>query len=286
MKAIKLILILGAIACSQLLTVDSFSQTISPKVIPACGGYFTGGGKSLSWTMGETFTRTFSSANHKLSCGFQQPELDVKTIAVTGSPFCNGDSIVIPFKAVGFIGSNNIFTAQLSSAGGSFASPVSLGYVTGNSSGTISTVIPFTTPAGSNYIIRVVSSLPNRVSNKQGAYQVDFCTLRLDFRAFIEGFYSGSGQMRAVLYDNAMSADPTACDSITVELHDATSPYDVVFTARGLIHTDGSAELFFPGSVLGNTYYIAIRLRNALETWSKNPLLFNAAILSFDFTSP
>ena len=92
--------------------------------------------------------------------------------------------------------------------------------------------------------------------------------------------------MQPVLYTDALSTDPTACDSITVELHDATSPYDVLATANGLIHTDGRAEIFFPGSVLGSSYYIAIRHRNALETWSKDPVLFNAAIMSFDFTSP
>ncbi len=56
-----------------------------------------------------------------------------------------------------------IFTAQLSNAAGSFAAPTSIGSVASNNSGsqTISATIPANTPQGSNYRIRVVSSVPS-----------------------------------------------------------------------------------------------------------------------------
>jgi len=41
----------------------------------SAGGYYTGGGNSLSWTMGETFTTTLTAGNNKLTQGFQQPEI-------------------------------------------------------------------------------------------------------------------------------------------------------------------------------------------------------------------
>lgn len=85
--------------------------------------------------------------------------------AITGSPFCvsasTGASVSVPFTSVGTFNSGNIYTAQLSNAAGSFASPVSIGTVTSTAnSGTIAATIPAGTAAGTGYRIRVVSSNP------------------------------------------------------------------------------------------------------------------------------
>lgn len=52
----------------------------------------------------------------------------------------------------------NVFTAQLSDANGSFASPTNIGSVTSTMSGSISCMIPTTVPQGTGYRIRVVAS--------------------------------------------------------------------------------------------------------------------------------
>ena len=85
--------------------------------------------------------------------------------AITGSPFCvsgsTGASVSVPFTSVGTFNAGNIYTAQLSNAAGSFASPVSIGTVTSTTnSGTITATIPAGTVAGTGYRIRVVSSNP------------------------------------------------------------------------------------------------------------------------------
>lgn len=67
-------------------------------------------------------------------------------------------SISIPFTATGTYNSGNIFTAQLSDASGSFASPITLGTLAGTGSGTISGTIPAGTPTGTGYRVRVRSS--------------------------------------------------------------------------------------------------------------------------------
>ena len=92
--------------------------------------------------------------------------------------------------------------------------------------------------------------------------------------------------MRSTLYDLGESTDPTATDSITIELW---SPLDLTvpaFSQKEIIHADGTASLVFPAAVFGNSFYIVFRHRNSLETWSKNPVLFNSSTVSFDFTSP
>ena len=83
------------------------------------------------------------------------------TSAVMGSPLCAGATLNIPFTAPGqAFNEDNIFTAQLSDAFGSFAAPVTIGTASGTASGTVSGIIPAATPAGSGYRIRLISSSP------------------------------------------------------------------------------------------------------------------------------
>ena len=71
---------------------------------------------------------------------------------------CVNETFNIDYTAVGTFNAGNIFTAQLSDAGGSFATPVSIGTNASVTSGTISATIPGGTAAGSGYRTRVVSS--------------------------------------------------------------------------------------------------------------------------------
>ncbi|MDP4237906.1 MAG: hypothetical protein Q8904_00355 [Bacteroidota bacterium] len=79
---------------------------------------------------------------------------------ISGSPFCAGSAVSVPYAISGTYASGNVFTAQLSSSTGSFASPVTIGTVSSTTSGTISAVIPTETAPGSGYRIRVVSNTP------------------------------------------------------------------------------------------------------------------------------
>ncbi len=100
---------------------------------------------------------------------------------------------------------------------------------------------------------------------------------------FIQGFYSGAGTMNTVLLNSGAGTDPDICDSITVELHDALSPSIIVESINVALHTDGTASAEFSSAVAGNSYYIVIRHRNSIETWSKDPVTFGA-VNNFDFT--
>ena len=157
MKRIILILLLF------LLYVGGQSQTLTPKVIPTNGGSATVTGGSVSWTIGETVTATLTSGTNVLSQGEQQPEVDIITGTITGSPFCAGTSVSVPYTADGYYGGANVFTAQLSDGSGSFVNPINIGNVTASTSGTISATIPSNTASGTGYRIRVVSNVPNYI---------------------------------------------------------------------------------------------------------------------------
>jgi subtilisin-like proprotein convertase family protein len=111
-------------------------------------------------------------------------------------------------------------------------------------------------------------------------------------QTFIQGYMDdATGNMRPVM-QLAVAAGgtvpgypaPTAaqCDLITVELHDATAPYAMAHTKTVVLGVTGAATVNFPVSVSGNSYYLVIKGRNLLETWSKNPVAFTATT-SYNF---
>lgn len=88
----------------------------------------------------------------------------ITTSAISGSPFCVGNTITatvnVPFTISGTYNAGNVFTAQLSDATGSFASPTVIGSLTQTTAGTIAATIPASIPAGTGYRIRVVGDNP------------------------------------------------------------------------------------------------------------------------------
>ncbi|HRU62126.1 MAG TPA: hypothetical protein P5565_11710, partial [Bacteroidia bacterium] len=109
----------------------------------------------------------------------------------------------------------------------------------------------------------------------------DHVPVNLQLKTFIQGFYLGANQQVAALNP---SGAPTVCDSITVLLASATSPYAFTDTVKALLMTNGTVTATFPGKVYGNQYYIVLRQRNSLETWSAVPITLDATNVSYDFT--
>ena len=74
--------------------------------------------------------------------------------------FCGGASVSIPVNVTGSFNAGNTFTAQLSDANGSFASPTNIGTLSATGAGTINGTIPSNISAGTSYRIRVTASNP------------------------------------------------------------------------------------------------------------------------------
>jgi len=84
----------------------------------------------------------------------------ITTGALTSQSLCAGSNFQVPYLAAGMFNAGNTFTAQLSNASGSFASPTVIGTLSSTTSGMINCSLPASTPAGSGYLIRVMSSDP------------------------------------------------------------------------------------------------------------------------------
>ncbi|MBK6965130.1 MAG: hypothetical protein IPH20_14625 [Bacteroidales bacterium] len=107
---------------------------------------------------------------------------------------------------------------------------------------------------------------------------------QLNLTLFLEGLFNGSAMNKAQNENGDQFADNIA-DEIQVELHEATEPYLIAggpYTAA--LRTDGTAQLSVPAS-LNMDYFIVIKHRNSLETWSSSPVSFSGTSISYNFTS-
>ncbi len=105
----------------------------------------------------------------------------------------------------------------------------------------------------------------------------------LHLTMFIEGYYQGMGLMIPTMTTQQYLPAPLSndVDDITVELHTDIPPYTMVASSLARLKTDGTAACLFP--LLNGNYYIVIKHRNGLETWSANPV-FISSNTNYDFT--
>jgi hypothetical protein len=108
-------------------------------------------------------------------------------------------------------------------------------------------------------------------------------------KVFLQGFYTGSGQMRKAqgldggVIINQFSG--SIADEITIELHTPGSYGDNPYVFTGInLHQDGYA--YFAATGLSATnYYVTVKHRNHLETVSATPVNFSFSGITYDFTT-
>jgi bacillolysin len=121
----------------------------------------------------------FAQGNRNIS------PMNIGVLATT--PICGGTNLSIPYSANYVYYQGNKFTAQLSDATGSFATPLNIGSITSTASGAISATIPTTTKAGNGYRVRVVSSNPILFGRDNGV-NLTICDLTTGLEYLNDGF--------------------------------------------------------------------------------------------------
>lgn len=105
----------------------------------------------------------------------------------------------------------------------------------------------------------------------------------LNMKLFIQGFYVPTNHGMTAVIDPTTA--PNNGDTVSVSLASSTAPYNIVYTDRKIVGTNGNISLSFPAAVFNQSYYVVVKHRNSIETWSKTPLLFNSYTKSFDLSS-
>ncbi|MEP7263500.1 MAG: putative metal-binding motif-containing protein [Bacteroidota bacterium] len=132
-----------------------------------------------------------------------------------------------------------------------------------------------------NYIITKTHEIcENGIDDNHNGSIDENCSLTLHLKFFLEGYYLGGDSMIAVL-DPLYK--PAVSDTITVELHDVINPYMLIASNTSVINTMGLGDFKFSLELKNHSYYIVVRHRNSIETWSKAPLLLDANEVLFDY---
>lgn len=90
------------------------------------------------------------------------------------------------------------------------------------------------------------------------------------FTALVEGFYNGTSMVS---------------DTVTVELRNTSVPYTLIDQTKILLNNNGQGTGNFYNAVNGTPYYVVLKHRNAVETWSSTPQTFTANSMNYDFTT-
>ena len=99
----------------------------------------------------------------------------------------------------------------------------------------------------------------------------------------IEGYYNTVSQsMVPVKANQYVGTSTTDVDDVTIELRTANGT--LVDTAIAALKTNGTAVASFPTGASGS-YYLVIKYKNAIETWSATPQLVGLTPLTYDFTN-
>lgn len=90
------------------------------------------------------------------------------------------------------------------------------------------------------------------------------------FTALIEGLYNGTTMIP---------------DTATIELRNSSYPYSLVDQTNIFLNSSGQGSGKYYNAVNGTPYYLVLKHRNSIETWSATTQLFLNNQLTYDFTT-
>lgn len=94
----------------------------------------------------------------------------------------------------------------------------------------------------------------------------------LNLTAFIEGLYNNSS-------NDMMS------DTVTVQLRSVNSPYTLIEESKSLLNSNGSGNFSFSNAANGVPYYLVIKHRNSIQTWSSSGVTFSSGLIDYNFSN-
>ena len=201
-------------------------------------------GRVVSWSIFFPYqTYTCTTVSNPVSLTFQAPP-----VVSSFSPSSGNSGTLVTVNGTGFSTATSV---QLNGAAVSF---------TLLSSSQLTFTVPSTATSG---VVSVVNSCGTGVSSSSFTF---ISQITLNITVLVEGFHSGSGGTMVPVLGPAFS------DTVRIELRNNLPPYGLVQTFTGVPNLSGQMSLTLPGSLLGQAYYLVVRHRNSLETWSKLPV--------------
>lgn len=132
----------------------------------------------------------------------------------------------------------------------------------------------------------IVTGIDNNSCSNSDTLSVLVKNKILDLKLFLEGLYIGNNSMHPVMNQAGIAKwDNEIADRISVELHNSFAPFDTIYIDTNVfLQTNGIALLRKLPPSLNGDYYIVIKSRNHIETWSGLPVSFLNDTTSYDFS--
>jgi hypothetical protein len=125
-----------------------------------------------------------------------------------------------------------------------------------------------------------------RVKNLEGKWSLfERPSALMQVKAYLQGYYAGQGTMHPVLMNQGQANGINDVDSVWVDVHQPSSPYSLLYSTPGVLQTDGIIAANLPSTYQGNAFYIALRHRNTIKTWSANPVFINLVDNLYNFST-
>jgi hypothetical protein len=216
------------------------------------------GSPSVSLTVTTTYTVTATNANGCTNTA-------TITVSVNASPMVSTSATPSTICAG--------TSSTLSATGGT-----SYSWMPGNLTG-----IPSVTPtATTTYTVTATNA--NGCTNT-ATVTVNYCSnSQLTVKVLHQGYYKAAGSIGSVLQNQGQPNGPSDCDTVVIRLYNASAPYAMAYSYKGILQTNGNIVCSFPPAVNGLSFYIGVRHRNAIETWSNNPVLMSA-VTNYNFSN-
>jgi hypothetical protein len=146
------------------------------------------------------------------------------------------------------------------------------------------------TPTGTDYISCVLTSsitgctINNPATSNMVTIFVDNPPKASIVKLYLEGLYNPStGIMNPAMNETGVQFADTVADEVTVVLANTTYPFTPAHTFNLQLLTSGVLNFPVPCSLSGN-YYIVVKQRNHIETWSSAPVTFGGTLVEYDFS--
>ncbi len=141
--------------------------------------------------------------------------------------------------------------------------------------------IPFVAEISNNYIVWVSNQYN---CSKSDTIAVTIDTKLLIVNVILEGLYAHNTSMNNALNGNKQPqwGNSEIADKIIIELRDTSPPYPIVQTLNAYLSVNGEIKSYV--NCNNNAlYYIVLKHRNHLETWSAIPVAFGGDTIVYSF---
>ena len=210
------------------------------------------------WPSGAT---TLTSTRKSLTV-LTSIDAPLSTIISNFSPSsgCNGD--VVTISGANFTGATNV----------SFNGTSAITFTVDND-GQITATVPAGATTGT-----ISVTTPGCTAASNASFTL-VCGVTFTSNIQLEGYYIGGGTMQGVLLNEVVTgATGVEVDTLLIEAYADPLTYIPLNGQKGVLKTNGDVTVDFVNPVLpGNSYWIRIKQRNHVETWSAAPVLVSSS---------